>query len=610
VADLLAVAAVAALALALSRGSSGSDPLPVLLAPLCCLAAGVLTFRGAAVLLSASERVTRRGPVLTRLALVNLARSPGGPALAIAFIAVSIGLGGFALAYRATLLRGNADQAADRVPVDAIVAPSSDFTTPLQLASSARWQALAGGPVAPVRRTDAAYDAGTGAVTVPALGVPADALPRLHGWRTSDGSAPLAQLARRLVPPGHARTAGPRLPTRAKSLSLQVASRGIAVTVVADLRASDGSVHRVTMTGSDATHLHATVPSGSWELQALELQEPTGLEATNGHQNGENVAAATRFATTVRLGALRVLASGGQLAQTVPLASWRGVGAASKLGANGTGGLAVRFAVRGVPGIVRPVQPSDSRPVPVLVDPQTAVIAGRAGSLAVSVDGQPVGVRVVGTLKRFPTLASNASGFVIADQATLSSALDAQLPGQGRPDELWLTVSRPGALRSALRSGPLAALNGSFRADIERQLGAEPVARGVLGVLIAAAALAAALAAIGLLIALLGSAREETVERDLVAQGVGPRGLRRELRTRMLLAAVLGTVVGVVLAAILTTLAVGGVRSAGIVTAPRPALVTVTPWVELALWSVGAIAVFAALSWLATRTLTQKGRVA
>jgi hypothetical protein len=44
------------------------------------------------------------------------------------------------------------------------------------------------------------------------------------------------------------------------------------------------------------------VPPGRWELEALELDEPTGVAITNGHQNGENPAAATQSATRVALG--------------------------------------------------------------------------------------------------------------------------------------------------------------------------------------------------------------------------------------------------------------------------------------------------------------------
>src|SRR4051794_17877586 len=76
--DALAVAAAAGLALALTRDTTGDDPLPLLLAPLACLAAGVLVVRLAGPALRAGERVARRGPIAVRLALLNLARGTGG----------------------------------------------------------------------------------------------------------------------------------------------------------------------------------------------------------------------------------------------------------------------------------------------------------------------------------------------------------------------------------------------------------------------------------------------------------------------------------------------------------------------------------------------------
>ena len=64
VADVLAVAAVAALALALTRGASDGGAVTALLAPLACVAAGVLIYRVAAVALRGGERIARRGPPL------------------------------------------------------------------------------------------------------------------------------------------------------------------------------------------------------------------------------------------------------------------------------------------------------------------------------------------------------------------------------------------------------------------------------------------------------------------------------------------------------------------------------------------------------------------
>jgi hypothetical protein len=607
-ADLLAVAAAAALAITLLTG--GGDRLPVLLAPLCCVAAGVIAYRAVAILLRGGERLTRRGPVLVRLALVGLARAPAAPSLAIAFIAVSVGLGGFALAYRATLLRGTADQAAQAVPLDATVSPAADFTTPLELAPLARWRSLARGEVLPVRRTDATFTSGGGTVTVPALGVPAAGLRLIHGWRAGDGSAPLAALARRLAPRGPTRTPGPQLAPGTRWLSVQIASPALAVGLTADLRSAAGAVEQVPFgaPGARPAALRARVPPGKWELEAFELDEPAGLEATNGHQNAENAGAATQARVTVRVGPMLALDRTGRAIERIGVGGWRGAGATRVVGrsagaaAEGAAGAAeVSFLESGQPGLLRPVQPSDLRPVPVLVDPHTASSAASGGRLGLSVDGQPVNARVVGVVRRFPTVPAGMAGLVIADEATLAGALDAQLPGQGRADELWISTAHPQALRGALLAQPLARLNRSFRADVEHRLRATPIARGVLGTLVAAAALAAALAVLGLLVTLLGAARDERVQRDLVVQGVGPRGLRRELRLRLLLAGALGTVLGLAVAVLLTRLAVATVRAAGTVAVPQPPLVPVAPWSQLAAWGLVAMAALAATSWVASR---------
>jgi hypothetical protein len=610
-ADILAVAAASALVAALAVGTGSDQGLALLLAPLCCAAAGVLTFRAAGVVLRGTERIARGGPVLPRLALVNLARSPGGPALAIAFIAVATGLGGFALAYRSTLIRSAADQAADQVPLDALVSPGPDFNTPLELAPLQHWQALASGAVLPVRRTEANYTAGGGTVTVPALGIPAAGLTGIHGWRESDGSAPLAALARRLEPAGPVRVAGPTLPTDAQWLSLRASAQGFAVEVTADLRDPQGAIRQVTFgtAGSSTAVLRARVPPGQWELEALELDEPTGLAITNGHQNGENQAAATQASARVALGPLDVQQAGGQLLP-VPLGAWRGVGAAATSVSAASGAVAtVGFSALGTPGVLRPAQPTDTHPIPVLADPQTAAAAGPDGRIALTVDGLPVIARVVGVLSRFPTVDSGSNGFIVADEATLAAALDAQLPGQGRPDELWISTAHLAQLRAALDRGTLAQLDSSFRVDLDHQLVDAPVARGVFGTLIAATALSVVLAVVGLLTTLLGGTRDERAFADLTEQGVGPRGLRAELRVRLALATVRGVVVGLGIAVLLTRLAVASVRAAGTVADPTPPVVTVVPWPALAAWGAGTIAVLALAGALATRALAGRSVV-
>jgi hypothetical protein len=623
-ADLLALAAlvvlVAALALAGSGGTLDSSRLAGLLAPLCCLAAGVLVWRVAGAALRVAERAARRGPIVVRVALVTLARAPSSPALAIAFIAVSVALGAFALAYRATLLRGTSDQAAQQVPLDATVSPTASFATPLQLAPLARWDALSGGDALPVRRTVATFTDGDATVTVPALGVPVSALTQLRGWRASDGSAPIATLAGRLREPGPVRAPGPLVPPEAHWLAVPVTAGGLGATVTADLRAPDGTIDQLLLGNAAAggSLLRARLPPGAWELEAFELDQPIGVEATSGHQNAENPAASAQSDTIVKLGPALALGRSRRPLLIAPLGAWRAVGSASVVaGTRGTTDspgaasgatndqLVVSFVQDGLPGIVRPRQPSDVRAVPVLVDPQTDAAATRSGRIALTIDGLPVDARIVGVVSRFPTVDPDAGGLVVADEATLASALDAQLPGQGRADELWIATRRPARLRAALASGPLAQLGVQFRAAIEHRLRSAPIARAVLGTLLAATALSGVLAVLGMLVALVGDARDQQLEEDLAAQGLGPHTLRVQLRLRLLSVALAGVAVGLGIGVLLTRLAVATVQAAGTVAVPQPPLVTVAPSAQLALWGAVAMLALVLACVLGTSSLTR-----
>ncbi len=329
-ADAAALAAVAVLAVALAQSGDQRGSVTLALIPCCCLAVGVLVFRGGARLLRAGERALRGGPVLVRLALAGLSRAPETPALTAAFIAVSTGLGGFALVYRATLQRGSADQAAQEIPLDATVVAGADFRPPLEAASLTAWRTFAGGPVLPIRRTQATLAGGGATVTVPALGVPASGLPLIHGWRSGELPAPATVLAARLAGRGPVRTPGPTLPSGARAISVTVRSRpALAVTATAELRGPSGEVRAVPLAAGHGAVQSGPVPPGRWELEGLEFGEPSGLLATNGHQNAENPAAATQGTVDVAVGPVTVLGPGGRPLAVTSLGRWRGAGALS-----------------------------------------------------------------------------------------------------------------------------------------------------------------------------------------------------------------------------------------------------------------------------------------
>ncbi|MGZ4246229.1 MAG: FtsX-like permease family protein, partial [Solirubrobacteraceae bacterium] len=205
-----------------------------------------------------------------------------------------------------------------------------------------------------------------------------------------------------------------------------------------------------------------------------------------------------------------------------------------------------------------------------------------------------------GVLRRFPTVPAGSAGFVVADERTLAAALDAQLPGQGRPDELWIASRRLAPLRAALRRVDLVGLQARYRRRLERELRDAPIARAVLGTLVAAAAMSAALAIVGLLSALLGAARDRRTESDLTDQGAGPRAVRGQLRLEAMIASALGVVGGAALALALASLTVVTVRAVATLASGAPPLVTVDPAGELVLWSAAGLVALALATWLAT----------
>ena len=359
--------------------------------------------------------------------------------------------------------------------------------------------------------------------------------------------------------------------------------------------------------------LRCRLPRGRWELSAIELTEPTGLQITDGHQNAENTAAATQSTDRIGIGPVRALSDTARPLLSTGLAHWRGVGSAATAGsgAHPTGPAGVKLIVfqeSGLAAIIRPDQPSDHAPVPVLVDHQTAGAADRRHELALNVDGVPVlAARVVGVADRFPSVEGDVAGFVVADESRLAAVLDAGNPGQGRADELWVATRRPATLRRALSAGDLARLAAAFRSDARRGIAADPAARAVLTTLAAAAFIAAMLAVLGLLILATGAIRDRRVETDLAAQGLGPRALRFELRFRLLIATLVGVLGGGMLSLVLARLAVSTVRAAGTVMSPDPPVVAVTPAVML-VWELGVIVGLTLASWLVTVRMRAGGR--
>jgi hypothetical protein len=254
---------------------------------------------------------------------------------------------------------------------------------------------------------------------------------------------------------------------------------------------------------------------------------------------------------------------------------------------------------------VRPRQPTDGRALPAIVSPRMAQLAGPDRLLGVVTNAEPLLYRVVAVAHRFPGIASSdTSDFVVADRATLESALNASAPGSGFPTELWLDVpeSRRGAVEARLRKQPFSALTVSSRSGLERSLRGEPVARAALAMLEAAALTAVVLALLGLVLGVLSERRDEAAELfDLEAQGVPPASLRRQLRLRASIAGLAGAAGGLLTGLVLSLLVVRFVALTANATAPEPPLVLSVDWPAVLLGAAAAGLLAAGLVALVTR---------
>ncbi len=526
--DAAALAAVLLVLLELWRGDDEGD-LVLLLPALVTFAAAVLVGRALRPALRLAERLSRGRSLGLRLASLSLSRNPGYAVVATAFLVVSFGLALFAESYRATLARGERDQAAHRVPLDYVVREDLRRLIPVQDAASLdRFREL-GVEVAPVLRVTGSVGRLEGESGITLLGPAAgDAAPaaRLARFRRARIQAAARATDRRgsaaewraaaaraeAAPPRHHERQGSSLSPRSK--------------------------HRTG--GSSASSRTGSIPP----------------EARGGRLAGIAIEPNTRL---VERGADAGKALTGSVEIAVPdvpgaLDGWIGVGGARLDGSKVDYTLTNTVVTR-----IRPRQPYDDGPVPVLVTPRLAAAADSGGLLPLQIGGERVSVRVVGTVRRFPGVEGQA---VVGDGAALAAVVNLAQPGAARVNEVWLGLRDPNrvtAINHALAAKPFNVLAIESRRALEADAKRDPIAHGTLIALAVAAAVALLLALAGILLTVVGDLRDERGELfDLEAQGASPSLLRRIVRLRAASVAVAGLVAGaltgVALAAVVTDL--------------------------------------------------------
>jgi hypothetical protein len=195
-----------------------------------------------------------------------------------------------------------------------------------------------------------------------------------------------------------------------------------------------------------------------------------------------------------------------------------------------------------------------------------------------------VPVRIVGVVRRLPTVSADSGPFVLAEESRLSTAMNAGAPGRGTPNEIWLSARDEHQAAAAFARTPFSSLAVTSRSAVDHRLATDPLAHATELALGAAALVALALAVLGFWVGVLSELRDERSDfYDLEAQGVAPAGLRAQLRVRAAILVALGLAGGALLGLLLSRLVVSLVRISGTTAVPEPPLRFDAAWLATGL---------------------------
>jgi hypothetical protein len=588
--DAVAGAAILAVAVALAVGQTDPETLArdrgtgivILLVPgLLIVAAAILAARLTGPAFRLAERLAPRARPSLRLALLSAARNPGIQLVTVGFLVVSVGLAVFAATYRSTLLEGERAEAAFAVPLD--------YTVRKAAAGRAPEQAPIGGAYAsrnavPVIRREAQAPSLNLASTVDVLGVPSDALPRLR-WRSDFAEASPADLARRLTPEHPVRPTGPKFPPDAQTLALPVTVRGDSFVATASIRTKRGTYLALDLGEArrGRTVLRARLPRSARDgtVVGLSLEMPPAEAFSAAHAAAEGSAPDVFSVGSVAFGQPSVSTPGGTKPVPVDYRDWIAATESSPTGSPARDTLRIRYLLTQERAFrVRPRQPTDGNPVPVIACGSLVDRVGEDGVVPLSLGPATVSARIVARASHFPTL---RCPFVVADDVTLETAVSASSPGAAVADEAWI-AGPPGLSTTLEREAGATPVAVTSRRAIEAELQDDPLARGTVAVLAAGSLLALALAVLAVLLVVSVEQRDESGDfYDLESQGLAPATLRRQLILRIASVAAFGVLCGLVTGALLTAVvtklvAVGAGRAT-----PMPPLRVDIAWPEVLL---------------------------
>jgi hypothetical protein len=402
------------------------------------------------------------------------------------------------------------------------------------------------------------------------LGLPRAAIRRLH-WRSDFSQLSLKTIARKLSVQGEPREEGIVLPAGARTLSTTARLRGAGLDAWAVLEDDHGRIAlaRLGAISQQPRTVSARLPAGARRVLGIQLALPSDEAFMQAHRNAEGELAVASSGE-LDLGPLR--ADGRELTDWH---GWRLSTGGDVLDRSAGAKVRYAFADTGLHLVLRPVQPTDDRLMPVVVSPDIARAAGGIGGTTVlDLQDTHVDARIVGVASRMPSVPADTGPFVLADAAWLSTAINSNAPGEGSPSEVWISaLGDDGSVGKALQRAPFSSLVVASRAAEERRLVGDPLAHATAVALGAAGLVALVLAVLGFWVGVVSELHDERSDFfDLEAQGLAPAEMRKQLRMRGVILLSLGLAGGLALALLLSRLVVSLIRVSGTTGVPEPSL--------------------------------------
>ncbi len=453
--------------------------------------------------------------------------------------------------------------------------------------------------VEPVLRLAGNVGQAGGRTGITVLGLDADAIPALNGWRSDFSALSQQTLAARIEAKGDAAARGPVLPADATALELPAQGPPAVLVVSVETRRGDFVQLELGSADDQADHvLRIPVPEEArgGRIVGLTISPPVKIQ----ERGGEGM---PLVVDRLSLGPLTARTPGGDV--ELAYDDWLAVnGVEVEVDPGGDGAVLTGTLSESIASRFRPRQPSDGQPLNVIASPAVAASAGPTGDLALRVAGEQVVAHVAAVAERFPGAGED---LVVADRVLLSTALNAAHPGIAVSNEVWLgaaTDQRRDEVAATLSRSPYNVLSVESRAELERSLRDDPLARGTLLTLLAAALVALGLALVGVLLGVVSDVRDERGELDdLEAQGARPALLRRVVRLRSLVVVTVGVLGGLATAALLGFLVVD------LVTVTADARATELPLRTAVAWPVLAAALAAGILAAATLVTAASRRI-